>query len=241
MEIKVEALVLRTVDYGENDKIVTLFTIEYGKITARAKGVKKDRAALKFSIQPFVFCEYILAKKGERYTIIHASLIDAFYPLRLDIEKLYAASAITSLLDCVLYENIVNAELFLYTIEALKSLTTVQTLKIFIAYFFKILALAGYALEVKGCSACGKNLAGRVNIDLASGLFYCQSCKDGAGVSGETVEVLKRASGVEYTESMCTRAFEIRAVKLLHRYFETHIDESCRDFLNDFLQVLQAG
>ena len=238
MDIKVEALVLRTVDYGENDKIVTLFSIEHGKITARAKGVKRDKAALKFSIQPFAFCEYVLAKKGDRHTITHASLIDSFYEIRKDIVKFYAASAITAILDCILYENIINAELFLYTIQALKELTTGNEIQIFIAYFLKVLALSGYALQIKSCAACHMPLENIVNIDLDSGQFYCRTCHDGAGVSPETIQVLKRATGQPFVEELCTREGEIKAIKLLYSYFKVHIDMHCNNVFNDFLQLL---
>lgn len=241
MEIKVEALVLRTVDYGENDKIVTLFSIEHGKLTARAKGVKRDKAALKFSIQPFAFCEYVLAKKGERYTIIHANLIDAFYDIRKDLQKLYAASAITSILDAVLYENIVNAELFLYTIQALKELTTEEEIPIFIAYFLRVLALSGYALEVERCAVCNSPLQNIVNVDVHCGLFYCRGCKEGAGVSAETVAVLQRASGKAFDEKLCTSVGEFKAIKLLHSYFKAQFDTNCNAVFNDFLQVLQTN
>ena len=63
MDYKTDALVLRASDYGENDKIVTLFSLQYGKISAALKGVKKAGAKLKFAAQPFCFAEYVLAKK----------------------------------------------------------------------------------------------------------------------------------------------------------------------------------
>ena len=55
MEFKTDALVLRTVDYGENDKMVTLFAADRGKIGVCMKGVKKANAKLKFAAQPFAF------------------------------------------------------------------------------------------------------------------------------------------------------------------------------------------
>ena len=73
MEIKLNALMLRAADYGENDKILTLLTAEYGKITAGIKGVKKPAAKLKFAAQPFCFAEYVLARRGEKFTVINCS------------------------------------------------------------------------------------------------------------------------------------------------------------------------
>ena len=53
MESKTDALLLRAVDYGENDKIVTLLTADRGKIAAAVKGVKNAGAKLRFAAQPF--------------------------------------------------------------------------------------------------------------------------------------------------------------------------------------------
>ena len=60
MEVKVNALVIKSVDYKDNDKILTLYSLENGKITTNIKGVKRAGAKLKFASDPFCFCEYIL-------------------------------------------------------------------------------------------------------------------------------------------------------------------------------------
>ena len=119
MEIKVDALVLRTADYGESDRMLTLFTLQNGKLSAAAKGVRKAKARLNFAAQPFCFGEYVLAQKGERYTVISAFATDAFYGLRMDIGKLYAAASLAGLCDAVLPEGLVNEELFLLAVTAL--------------------------------------------------------------------------------------------------------------------------
>ena len=118
MEIKVDALVLRTADFGENDKMLTLFSLQYGKISAAIRGVRKAGAKLRFAAQPFCFAEYVLAKRGERNTVVSASLTDGFYALREDIGKFYAAACVTGVADAVLYGGIVNEELFLRAVAA---------------------------------------------------------------------------------------------------------------------------
>ena len=61
MELIVNGLMLKSADYKENDKILTLLTAEKGKITAGIKGVRKAKAKLKFAAQPFCFAEYVLS------------------------------------------------------------------------------------------------------------------------------------------------------------------------------------
>ena len=99
MEVKVNAFVIKSIDYKENDKLLTLYSLESGKITATIKGVKKSGAKLKFASEPFCFAEYILAEKNGRYTVINASHIDSFYSLRLDLKKYYSSAVIGEVLN----------------------------------------------------------------------------------------------------------------------------------------------
>ena len=122
MEIKVDALVLRTADYGESDRMLTLFTLQRGKLSAACKGVRKAGAKLRFAAQPFCFAEYVLAVRGERATVISAANTDGFYGLRSSVEKLYAAASLAAVCDALLFDGIVNEALFLYAVDALRSM-----------------------------------------------------------------------------------------------------------------------
>ena len=161
MEEKVDALVLRSIDYKDNDKILTLFTLQNGKVTAAAKGVKKAGARLKFAAQPFCFAEYVLAKKGERRTVISAANTDGFYALREDIEKFYAACAVCEVCDALLFEGIVNEELFLYAVNALKNMCGGDAAEELVRFLIGALRLSGYMLSLEACADCGGILEGR--------------------------------------------------------------------------------
>ena len=91
MEVKTDAVVLKAIDYKDNDKLLTLFSPSLGKITAGIKGVKKPKAKLAFAAQPFCFAEYVLAERGGRYTVTAAYLHESFFELRADVEAFYAA------------------------------------------------------------------------------------------------------------------------------------------------------
>ena len=99
MEFKADALLLRAVDYGENDRIATLLTAERGKIGAALKGVRKAGAKLRFAAQPFCFAEYVFASRGGRNTVTAASLHDAFYALCEDVGRFYAAAVVAEACD----------------------------------------------------------------------------------------------------------------------------------------------
>ena len=172
MEEKVDALVLRCVDYRDNDKILTLFTLQNGKISAAAKGVKKAGARLRFAAQPFCFAEYVLACKGERRTVISATNTDGFYALREDIEKYYAACTVCEVCDVLLFEGIVNEELFLCAVNALKNMCEGDAAEELIRFMLSALRMSGYMLSLSACADCGAVLKGTVYFDIAGGCFY---------------------------------------------------------------------
>ncbi|MDE7452899.1 MAG: DNA repair protein RecO, partial [Clostridia bacterium] len=119
MDLIVNAVTLKAVDYNENDKILTLLTAERGKITAGIKGVKKAGAKLKFAAQPFCFAEFVLARRGEKYTVINASECESFYDLRTDINKFYAASSAVEAANALTYEGDECREIFYSLVNAL--------------------------------------------------------------------------------------------------------------------------
>ena len=108
MEEILHGIVLGSVSYGDNDKILTVFTLERGSVCAKIKGVKKAGAKLKFASEPFCFAEFVFSKSGERRTVIGASLLDSFYPLRNDLKTLYLASSCLEFVKRFDVENIVS-------------------------------------------------------------------------------------------------------------------------------------
>ena len=219
MDYKTDALVLRASDYGENDKIVTLFSLQYGKISAALKGVKKAGAKLKFAAQPFCFAEYVLVKKGERNTVTSASLTDGFYPLREDIGKFYAAACVTGLCDAVLYGGIVNEELFLYAVNALREMCEGDEGEALCAFFLKTLELSGYMIALDACGSCGGPLGDKIWFDIRQGCFYCAECARGARASEGTLHFLRKCAGMPFEEEKIAPDSKKRALKLLHAYF----------------------
>ncbi len=223
MDEKLDALVLRTADYGEYDRMLTLFTLQKGKISAAAKGVRRAGAKLRFAAQPFCFAEYVFAVRGGRRTVISASNTDGFYALREDVGKFYAAAAVCGLCDALLYENIVNEELFLRAVAALRAMCEGEEAPALISFFIKALELSGYALSPLVCADCGKELGSRACFDLSDGTFTCAACARGAGVSGSTLAVLKACSGGACAQEL-PEGGALRAVKLLYAYFRMKTD-----------------
>lgn len=157
MEEKINALMIRSVDYADNDKILSLFSLEQGVISAKIRGVKKAGAKLKFAAEPFCFAEYILAGGGFK-TVTNASLLDSFYPVRENIYKFYAAGTAAEFVKRYCPENSVAEGLFLETVRFLKlcAYTDLPPDGLLLIYLLHALGEIGYSLGFGGCAGCGE-------------------------------------------------------------------------------------
>ena len=179
MEIKVNALVIKAIDYKDNDRILTLYSLEKGKITAGIKGVKKAGAKLKFASEPFCFAEYILAEKGGRYTVTTASYIDCFYDLRLNLEKYYYSAVVSDFLNVHIENEMPDPYLFDLAINSIKNICYSDCEKMHLANFlFKAVEALGYGISSLNCEACGDKINGRVFFRCKDASFACESCRE---------------------------------------------------------------
>ncbi len=228
MEEKVRGIVLSAVSFGENDKILNIFTPEKGVVSAKIKGVKKAGAKMKFAAEPFCFTEYVFSTRGNMRTVIGASLIDSFYPVREDVKKFFAAGAAIEYDRKFLKEGIISAELFIATAEFLKNLAygnrPVESL--LLEFLFGALKLSGYGINAECCYKCGSLPQGRVFFDHSSGGFLCEECKEDRGreVRLSTFYALKKAAaGEELTGEKA-----LPPLKLIEHYITQKTDETLK-------------
>lgn len=200
MDVTAKALVLRATDYKENDKLVLLYSLEYGKITVHAKGVRKSNAKLKFAVDQFCFGQYELSKTDDRFTLKTCEQYESFYSLREDVVVYYAA--------CSVAENIVNyieegqpePSVFVETLKALACLTDgVEPMLVTLRFLLEFWRLQGYYLLMDRCSVCG-NTSAKLFLDLQRGTTVCENCRgaESASVSPRTFVACKLIREMPY-------------------------------------------
>ncbi|MGN0796050.1 MAG: DNA repair protein RecO [Christensenellales bacterium] len=159
-ENKITALCCKSIDYKENDKLVTLVSAEKGKIVATCKSVKKINAKLKFASMPFNFGEYTLVGKDGKYIITDCKQIESFSEISLDIKRYYAGFAVLkSMLDFSL-ENTPCPKLLSVGVRALKALAIdkIYPTRVYNKFVLYALDCLGYNLNFNCCSVCGQLL-----------------------------------------------------------------------------------
>lgn len=236
MEEKARGIVLGGVNFGESDKILKIFTLEKGVVSAKIKGVKKAGAKLKFASEPFCLVEFIFSVSSGRRTIIGASLIDSFYPVREDIEKYFSASVVLEFNKLFLPENILSEEMFLLSINTLKELAYGEKpLKSAVAQFLIFaLKISGYALNFASCLDCGCEIKGRIFFNFMSGGFCCEKCfqNNGREINYSTFKALRK---IEKGENL-TSYDSLPALKLLAFYIANRLEENIKS-LNELIKI----
>ena len=225
MEEKLSGIVVSSVSYGENDKILGVLTLEKGVVSASIKGVKKAGAKLKFASEPFCFAEFIFSVKQNRRVVTGASLVDSFYPIRENVNKLYAASCVLEFAKRFEKENIVSPGLFLDAVDCLKNLAykAGNEAVYLVAFYIAALKKAGYGLELNGCFKCGEEIEGRAFFDYRTGGFYSEGCAESGAreIKTSTYATLNAiAAGKASDEKTATDA-----LKLIRFFIENRADE----------------
>ena len=198
----VKGIVLSSFDYKEKDKLVEIFTVENGKITAVLKGCKSPNAKLKFAFQPFCFAEFSIARLGKFYQIIDAKLIDSFFDLTNDLNTYYLSSLALELASVSVEYEEQNPQLFLLLINSLKHICydKLPAELILTKYAEDISGMLGYKINFNCCSACGMQYFGKVFLNLDTGAFVCSSCKNDNCliVSNQAFSLMKILNNTEY-------------------------------------------
>lgn len=182
---KTLAVVIRTVDYNDNDKMATLLTQDYGRMSARIRGCKKPASKL-FSASSLFCCgDYEFFEKDGRYGVKGCAIRRTFYGLQGDYDAYAAACFVADAVDKVAQEDDVPSGLFTLTVNALYALDTgAAQAGIVICYFLqRLLHIEGVYPSLAACSVCGEELP-FVRFSAEQGGVLCRNCaKDHGGIA----------------------------------------------------------
>ena len=240
MEVKTDAVVLKAIDYKDNDKLLTLFSPSLGKITAGIKGVKKPKAKLAFAAQPFCFAEYVLAERGGRYTVTAAYLHESFFELRADVEAFYAACAAAEVCKTLSLENERFQGLFIGFIECLKALCLAgeDSADALISFLQIALRESGYPMDLSYHEECDGDIGDKIWFDFSDGKFTTLSrCVAGERASISTYYTLRKCAGLTFDERQCAGGKK-RALRLLKAYLMEKTEEQFEN-LGEFIRLYE--
>ncbi len=180
---KTEAVVLRSIRYGEADRILHLYSVDRGRIGAIAKGVRRTRSRMGGRLEPMSRVRLILRQgRGDLSTVSGVDTVSAYPGLREQRAALERASqaceSVLRLLDSG-EPNPAAYHLLCNQLALLDGNTAMATRAQSLAFRIKLLLASGFAPELASCASCGEveHLAG---FSPSAGGVVCASCEAGS-------------------------------------------------------------
>jgi DNA repair protein RecO (recombination protein O) len=239
-QLRTWAIVIKTLDYGESDRIITFYTADFGKITGIAKGAKRSRRRFSNALELFTLSRMMFFDKRESGLVrIEGCDIDNTFPgIREDVRKVAYGCYLVELLDEMSAERQANPELFtmVKTFLSLLNDAEVET-QILRIFEVRLLSLLGYRPELIKCLRCNGTLqhCRHVNFSVKQGGLLCERCSQGYGdlilVSLGTARILQAAAEMDLAKVRRLK-FSNQALweseAILSKFIQHHIDKELK-------------
>ena len=173
-----EAIIIKKTKHGEADRILTLLTPALGKIHAVAKGVRRPKSKLSGHLELLTYTKVTFARGHNLDTIIGSKTINAYLPLKNDLDLMAYGLYLAELTDQFTVEHMENTDIFRLLIATLERLCRANNREITLRYYeMQLLNNSGYRPELQQCVGCHKPLQPVINyFNAASGGVLCPDC-----------------------------------------------------------------
>ena len=186
--LKTEAIVLRSIRYGEADRILHLYTPEHGRIGAIARGARRARSRFGARLEPFLHIRVVLHQgRGDLHTVTSADTVTAHAALRDRAATLDAAARACDAVARLFESSEPHPEVFRLLANELALLTADAAHARpahGLAFRLKLLLAAGILPQLASCAGCGE-FAQLRGFSAAAGGVVCDSCQSSAFPLGE--------------------------------------------------------
>ncbi len=231
---KTLAVVIHSIDYGESDRIITFYSMDFGKVKGIAKGARRSKKRFPNALEPMSYCNIIFSQKGRGTLALieGCDVVDHHANIRGDLHKTLLASYLTELVDKFTLEGKRNVDLFKLLLNFLDLIDTGGCSEALARFFeIRLLRLTGYEPVLERCVTCKRPVGGEMmyHFTIRDGGLRCNACHrnnpDSIYISLETIRTLLLGKEIDITK-ISRIAFSDRAA------------QECRDLLVGFIHHL---
>lgn len=241
--VTVTGMVLSATPIGEYDRRVVILTKEKGKISAFAKGARRQNSALMGMTNPFSFGEFTLYEGRTSYSLVQADISNYFMELSTDFEGAYYGFYFMEFADYYTKEYNDERQMLKLLYQSLRALSSGKIPRELIRYVFELKALVvnGEYPNVFACTVCGAKDR-RVVFSSRNRGLVCEECKsqatDGLPVGKSTLYTLQYivSTPIEklYTFTVSDEVLE-QLRRILNQYMEMYVDKKFKS-----LEILEV-
>jgi DNA repair protein RecO (recombination protein O) len=249
---RTEAIVLRRTDFGEADRLLTVFTPERGKLRLVAKGARKPSSRKSGHVELFTRGQFLVAVGRDLDIITQAETLEPFLGLREDLLRATYAYYVAELADAFTADRDENRHLFDLLNDAFRWLCEAGDLPLVARYYeLHLLGLAGYQPQLFVCVGCGKRLEPEMNfLSTADGGVLCRKCaRDRMAASELSVNALKVLRFLQTREWETCRLLRLSSAshgeveRAMHQYITYHLERKLKsvDFIYRLRRQMGVG
>jgi DNA repair protein RecO (recombination protein O) len=249
---KADAVILRTIDYGESDRIITFYTKDRGKQSAIAKGARRSKRRFVGNIDPLCFSRLTLFYNGKSdlLRVDDATAFDGFSHIKADIESYGSACYIIELADEMTEPAESNPLVFAIIVGFLRlfdklgfgGVALTDEREVLLRFFeVKLLSALGYLPHLDGCVICRDEIGGegnagaRLYFDSEKGGVVCVACVPGytsaTPVSAGTAKFLSTASRLTMDKLLRLtpgRDFKVEGDAVMSSFIQFHLGKELK-------------
>lgn len=173
-----EAIIIKRTNLGEADRILTLYTPDYGKVRAVAKGSRRTKSKFGGHVELLTRSSLLLARGRNLDIVTQAQTIDSFLLLKEDLKRMSCGLYISELVDAFTEERLESRQLFQLLADTLQRLAEAKDSDTVLRFFeLRLLDLTGYRPQLQKCANCNTLLQPVINYFSASqGGVLCPNC-----------------------------------------------------------------
>ena len=183
---KTRAIVIKSMNLSESDRLITFMTENHGKIKCVAKGARKAKNQFWGSLEPMSLIHLIYFGREHQslFRLNHSDIIESFQTIRDDFDKLYTGIYFLDLINSMILEGHWEPKVFGLLYQALAALNQQTELEPLRRLFeIRLLSLSGYKPQLEHCVLCRKIPAnGMIPFSYAHNGILCSSCSNSARV-----------------------------------------------------------
>lgn len=178
MHLTIQGLVLRVTQYQDHDALLTILTRDHGKLTVKARGLRRKNSPLVAPCQLLALSEFTLFEYRGNYTVNDAATIELFHSLRKDLSLLSLGTYMAHVAEAICVEDVPNPELLSLVLNCLYALSNLNLSESVVKAVFELRSacIAGYAPDLSGCYGCGATDPDL--LDLSGGHLECSKCRN---------------------------------------------------------------
>ena len=234
---RTESVVLRRVDFGEADRLTTLFTLDEGKLRAIAKGVRRTVSKSAGHLELFAHSDVLLTRGRDLDLVTQADTLHSFRAVREDLLRTAYAYSLAEIVDALTAERQQNPALFRALLAALSALESATDPRLILLHFLvAALEAAGFRPQLGDCVVCREPLKPEVNwFEAVLGGAICPRCARSVPPARPVaVNVLKLARLLQRSEPVGSVAIKVpvevsrETERLLREYLEAILEHQLR-------------